>query len=193
MKSIRTMSWIVLGAILVGCAGIQVSSDYDRNTNFSGLKTYDWISPTQPKTGDPRLDNTLLDSRIRSAVENQLNLKGYQKATAGSPDFQLAYHASIEEKLNATTFDYYDYTYPSYYHPRYGFSGPIYTAFPASQTYVYEYEEGTLLLDMIDPKTKKLIWRGIAVGTVQSHATPEKREKRINQAVADMLRKFPPQ
>jgi hypothetical protein len=49
---------------------------------------------------------------------------------------------------------------------------------------------GTLTLDMFDEKTKKLIWRGIATETLSDK--PEKNEKKLQEAVADMLKKFPP-
>jgi hypothetical protein len=192
MKIKKEMLGVVLGVLLAGCSSMKVSSDYDRNADFSGLKTYDWISPAQPKTGDSRLDSDILNSRIRRAVENQLGLKGYEKATSGNPDFQVAYMASIEQKLDVSTFNY-GYTYPGYYYPRRGFGGPFYSGVPHSETYVDQYDEGTLLLDIVNPQTKKLIWRGTAVDTIQKTDSPENREKRINEAVANMLQKFPPQ
>jgi hypothetical protein len=192
MKLKKEMLGPILGIFLAGCASIKVASDYDPSANFSGLETYDWVSSTQPKTGDARLDSDILNSRIRQAVENQLGIKGYQKATDGTPDFLIAYMTSIEQKLDVSTF-HYGYGYPSGYSFRRGFGGPAYTSIPSSETYVDQYDEGTLLLDIVNPQTKKLIWRGTAVDTVQKNDSPEKREERINKAVADMLQKFPPQ
>jgi hypothetical protein len=83
--------------MLAGCASVKVSFDHDPNANFSGLETYAGVSSTQPKTGDARLDGDILNSKIRQAVENQLRLKGYQKATDGSPDFLIAYMTSISK------------------------------------------------------------------------------------------------
>jgi hypothetical protein len=58
---------------------------------------------------------------------------------------------------------------------------------------VDQYDEGTFLLDIVNSQTKKLIWRGTAMDTVQKSDSPEKREERMNKAVTDMLQKFPPQ
>jgi hypothetical protein len=60
------------------------------------------------------------------------------------------------------------------------------------QTYAYDYDEGTLLIDVADPATMQLLWRGSATGVVDPQASPEKRELRINDAVERMLADFPP-
>lgn len=57
---------------------------------------------------------------------------------------------------------------------------------------IYEYEEGSLILDFVDPKTKNLIWRGSGKAQVDSAMTPESRDKLINEAVAKILKNFPP-
>ena len=60
------------------------------------------------------------------------------------------------------------------------------------QTYVRDYDEGTLLIDVIDPATMQLLWRGSGTGVVDPQASPEKREQRINEAVEQILADFPP-
>ena len=56
----------------------------------------------------------------------------------------------------------------------------------------YEFEEGSLILDFVDPESNKLIWRGSAKAQIDSVDTPEKREKLINAAVNEILGKYPP-
>ncbi|HXV27477.1 MAG TPA: DUF4136 domain-containing protein [bacterium] len=180
---------VFLGLTAAGCAGISVSSDYDSNANFTGFKTYDWAG-LQPITGNPRLDNDILHERIRNAVDREFAAKGYQKIAGGSPDFKVAYHVGLEDKIDVMTFNYYDYGYPAYY-GTYGFRHQM-GAWPASQTSVYQYEEGTLILDIVDPATKKLIWRGTAKAEVSVSDSPEKKEARIDKAVHKILLQFPP-
>ena len=59
------------------------------------------------------------------------------------------------------------------------------------------YEEGTLLIDFVDARTKQLIWRGWAVGVIENvgiiASDPEKAEKKISSAVRKILEHFPPQ
>ena len=53
-------------------------------------------------------------------------------------------------------------------------------------------EEGTLILDFVDTRSKKMIWRGSANADVSDATTPEKREKIIDDAVENILKYFPP-
>ncbi|HEY4051177.1 MAG TPA: DUF4136 domain-containing protein [Acidobacteriaceae bacterium] len=53
-----------------------------------------------------------------------------------------------------------------------------------------DYEEGTLVIDMYDAKTKQLLWRGSAEGTLSDKAG--KNEQKLEKAVAKMFKDFPP-
>lgn len=173
---------VVLIAALGGCSTMRVTSDTDPSAKFTGYKSYNWMAEAPKKTGDPRIDgNSILASRIRSAVERQLAAKGYEKRSSGTPDFLVGYHASLEKKTSVRMLnDHYRYG------PGWGwrYRGP--------QTYVYDYDEGTLILDIVDPKTRKLLWRGSATDVVNPTASGEARQKKINKAVTRILEKFPP-
>jgi len=168
-----------------GCASVSVTSDYDRSADFSQLKTYSWSPKAQPVTGDPRIDNNaLLDSRVRSAVDRELALKGFQKASVGTPDFWVGYQAAIQQKVSVMTLNnYYGYG------PSRGLNA-IDTWNP--ETISTTYDEGTLIIDIADPKTNRPLWRGSASDVVDENRTPEQREAKINEAVTKLLAKFPP-
>ena len=68
---------------------------------------------------------------------------------------------------------------------RRGYRGP-------SGVSTYQYEEGSLILDFVDAKSKKLIWRGSAKAQIDNVDTPEKSEKLINEAVKEILKEYPP-
>jgi hypothetical protein len=61
-----------------------------------------------------------------------------------------------------------------------------------SETYVREYTEGTLVLDLVDGEKGELAWRGTAQAEVTQTQDPEKRQQRIRKAVAEILQQFPP-
>ena len=61
-----------------------------------------------------------------------------------------------------------------------------------AQTYVYQYDEGTLLIDVLNPATMKLLWRGYARAVVDPRASRAKRTERINDTVERMFKEFPP-
>lgn len=94
----------LLGALLIAaltaCSAMSISSDYDPSANFSGFRTYGWMAVPQKSIEDPRIDNRLLDSRIRLAVERQLTTKGFEKQSSGTPDFWIHYQAVLKSKLD---------------------------------------------------------------------------------------------
>ncbi len=180
--------WVILiVATLWACTTIRVTSDFDPSADFSGLRTYAWIPGPQERTGDPRIDNPLLDSRIRETVDRQLAAQGYQKQRSGRPDFWIGYHAAIKSKMSIDVIN--DY----YHYPRgWGWGYGAAYAPSGATTYVHEYEEGTLILDVVNPQTSELIWRGSADAEVNRRAKPEERQKKLGKAVQKILSRFPP-
>src|SRR5574341_457044 len=151
-------TWIVLMLFLVGvggCSSMVVSYDYDPSANLKAYHTYDWLPGPQEQSGDKRIDNSLIDMRIRIAVASQLQLKGYSKPASGKPDFYVVYHASVKDLLKMTSErEYYGYGVAE----KSGSGG-----WPAGNrriTDVESYKEGSLLLDVIDVEEKRLVWRG---------------------------------
>jgi hypothetical protein len=189
MRVLKRLLAILLAATLGGCASMEINSDYDPVASFSGLRTYAWMPGPQKKTGDLRIDNPLLDARVRQAVDRQLEANGYVKQPPERSDFLIGYQAAVEKKLDVYTVDHY-YGYP----PGWG-STRGYGAWGGTipETHVYEYDEGSLILDIVNPQTRKLIWRGSAQAEVNRSASPEKRQERIEEAVRRMLERFPPQ
>ena len=176
----RSLAVSLAALALAGCAAqVAVNADYDRSANFAALHTYAWRPGAQQGVGDPRFDSTLLDKRVRAAVDRALTAKGYQQAAPGtSGDFLVGYHAVVRQKTSFQTVNRW-----------YGYRG-VRGGWP--QTYVQSYDEGMLLIDVVDPASMDLLWRGTGTGAVDPQATPEKRERRINEAVDAILAKFPP-
>lgn len=182
---------IALMILIAGCSTMQISYDYDPKANFTGLKTYDWLKEPQKPTGDPRIDgNTILENRIHEAVDSALEARGFTKVP-NNPDFLVAYHVSLDRRRSVQTLNSYygygpgwGYGYGAAYRPGYWAGAP--------ETYVYEYEEGTLILDIVNPENKELMWRGSAQDEVSFKSTPEKDRAQLNEAVHKMLEKFPP-
>lgn len=178
----------VVGSALVAlaclaCVTISVTSDWNPSADFSSLHSWAWLPEQRPLSGDPRLDSQLLDARVRSAVEAELGARGFRQVEASEADFLVAYQVALERKLVATTIDDY-YGGVGYRH----WSRPGYT-----QTYVHEFEVGTLMLDVLHRRNKELIWRGTAQAEVVPDATPAEREARIREGVRRILERFPPQ
>ncbi|MBZ0167936.1 hypothetical protein MELA_00958 [Candidatus Methylomirabilis lanthanidiphila] len=180
MRSLTTVLLLSLVALAMGCApSVTVTLDYDKEMNFAALNTFAWLPiPVNPPANvkEALERNSLMDKRIRRAVEAQLAVKAYHMHET-NPDFMITYHIGIQEKIAVTDWGY-DYG-------RRGWGAP-------SRIDVYQYQEGTLVLDVIDSHSKQLIWRSVAQGVIDPSAPIEKREQRLNDVVTRMLADFPP-
>lgn len=152
----------------LNCFAVDVKADFDHHVNFSQYKTYSWGKVDTP---DP-----LWNDRVKEAVDRQLAAKGLQQVPTGG-DITVVAVGLTHEKPTLETF----------YN---GFDGWMWGGFADATTYVEHYTVGTLVIDMFDTNTKKLIWRGSASDVVSGK--PEKDEKKLDKAVAKLFEHFPP-
>jgi hypothetical protein len=174
-------AWSAAALLFFGCSAVTVSQDYEIGADFSKYRSFDWVSAEQPRTGDIRVDNPLLDARIRKAVEQTLTSKGYRKKTDGPPDMRVAYHLTIRSRIEGDTFrSGFGYGY----YPYWGGAG--------FETTIRQYDEGLLVIDIGDAAENRLIWRGTGTRRVTEKASPEKTTRIVNQTVTEILNQFPP-
>ena len=187
MISVRRCWLIVVLAVgLAGCSTISVSTDYDTSRDFAALKRFTWMAPQQKLVVDPLVDNDLMGNRIRQSVITELKARGYVQAGEGEgADFFITYHVTAEDKISATTF------HGSYgYYPCWQGCGGLTPGFDAD-VIVQQYKQGTFMLDVIDPASEKLMWRGIAEKRLTS-GTPGERDEAVRAIVSAILSRFPP-
>ncbi len=177
MKSIRLL--IVLGLLVItfGCSSISVQYDYDTKTDLTSLKTFNWLSARVQE--DIHVLNV---ERIKDAVSSQLESKGCTM-TNDNPDFLIAMHVAKEQKTDVRAWGY-------SYGARAVYGGSYYLGHQDLD--VYQYEEGTFILDFVDAQSRELIWRGVAKGEIRNYANPVKRNERIDEVVQIVLSNFPP-
>jgi len=181
--SLFVLTMLALGAL--GCVTFPVDYDFDPGADFSGYRSWYWLPPSP--SGDPRIDNDLVNARIRRAVEQSLAARGYAKTSTGEGDFGIGYHGFIQGKVDVRTIDrYYGYG------PGWGRYGAYYPGPVATETYVDQYDEATLIVDIVDNSSRQLVWRGSTSARVRDEESPEKREARTREAVDAILAKFPP-
>lgn len=184
------MRWLVLllWLGLAACTSMQLAWEYDTETPFPVLHSYDWLPAPQASEGEPRTHyDGHLEARIRDAVEAQLRDKGFRRDTL-QPDFLVAYHVAIDQRLSVTYLsELYGYG-PGWGNPRYQRS----YGRPGREAVVSEYRLGTLILDVVLAENRRLIWRGSASDELEPGLSLEAREKRIQSAVEKILAPFPP-
>lgn len=175
-------AWLVaIGlALLASCqTPIQVGADFRRNFRFSSVQTYAWLPDPPGHAGDPVLHNDLIDERVRGAVDRKLQEMGYRRV-AEKADIYVTYYLGLETQVNARMVS-------STYHYAGGFLDRHSTNRAISQ-----YERGTLLIDLLEPTTRRLVWRGTASARVRRQTDPAERDRKIDDAVDKTLAQFPP-
>jgi hypothetical protein len=168
------MKFIVPISVAFACIAwaANVSTDYDHHADFGRYHTYYWIGV---KAGD-----SLWQDRIMSAVDSQLAAKGWTKSQ-GSGDAGVSAFGQVNERDNLETF--YD-GFPGWGWRHWGGGAGMAT------TEVIPERVGNLTVDIFDGNTKQLVWRGQASDVLSSK--PEKNDKKLDHAAADMFKKFPP-
>lgn len=175
---------------LVACSTVQVSTDYDQSADFSALKTFGWLPDSAKVEQDSAyLNNRLMDMRITKAVSQQLIEQGF--LFSSTPDFYVNYSITSEQKTDIRTYDNYAGYGPGWgWGPGYGYRGMSQGAY--TETYVDEYQQGSLIIDVIDPKNLELIWRGIGSKRLPQSANAAEIDKLVAEVVKSILVKFPP-
>jgi hypothetical protein len=179
--------WGVTAAVAILLAGLACAKpsepefeydwDLDPAATFEGVRSFAWIPEDRVAVGDPRIDDAALERAVREAVDRELVEKGYTPETAETPDFWVAYHASLTKRLDARSLDATYRVVPT----------RIFTGQPEP----VEYDAGTLVLDVITPDGATLIWRGRVQTRVETTDTFEVRRARLDRAVEGMLAPFP--
>jgi hypothetical protein len=171
--------------LAMSCAGVKVSFDYNPEIDFKVYKTFDWIPGSEElsKSTDVRnlASNPFVLKRLVAAVENELAKKGYQKQTDSEPELLLSFQTDFEKKK-----DVYVYSTPGYVHWK---RGRRVVVGPKKYVEVDRYQEGTLVLDIIDSASDQLIWQGWATSILRD---PQIAEEQLQTAVGKLLENFPP-
>jgi len=156
----------------------EVNTDYDRNADFSRYKTYSW--------GKVHAQNPLWSDRIKAAVTSALAEKGWTEVESGGDVSIMA----MEMTQDHTTLNTYYDDFGGGWGWR-GWGGGFGDGFGTATTTEETYKVGTLVVDLFDTSTKKLIWRGSASDTLSDKS--DKNIKQLNSDVQRMFDHFPPE
>jgi len=176
MSCMKTVVLLCFVLCAVACAQVLVTHDYDKDVDYFAYKTYGWHSVERSLEM-----NDLVVNRVQDAVNRELQLRGFTLVQE-QPDLFIAIHIVTRQKLSITDWGY---ATGSHWHRGYGYG---YSGGLSSRT----YEEGTLMIDLVDRVENRMVWRGTATDIVDPAMSPEERTQEINKAVFLILQKFPP-
>ena len=196
--------YLVLTALTL--AGLSACNSYNyytaglNRTNMSGYHSFAWMPANSDMKGV--INNDESDAKIKDAATNALQAKGLTLQTH-QPDLIIVYTATVGRGSRT---NYYS-AYPGFYggwgwgagwgwgsrwgwggwaRPGYYWGGDPFLYY-GGITYAEQehYKEGTLIIDLIDTRTKKVVWRGFGVGEV--HHNPQKNIDDIPKVVSGII------
>ena len=186
MNQLRIFLITLASALLLAAcsSGPQIKADYDPSVDFSQYRTFNFFKPMGIE--NPNY-SSILGQVFRDAITQQMQQRGYQ--LSDDPDLLLNVSALMQDKTKVTT--YTDPGYGGYYGYRRGFYDPWMGYGYGTSTHVSQYTEGTVNIDMVDARAKRMIWEGVAVGRVNENRTSEEVRAAINSGVAEMFASYP--
>lgn len=146
----------------------KVTVEFDQATDFSQFKIFA-IRGGQLSSKNPALNSELVKKRIEADIERGLTARGLVM-TPGRPDLVVRYHFGSARRMQTET-------YPA------GWRGW------GTRVVRVPYAEGTLVIDLRNPRTRSLVWRGIAS---ESKSDPSKIQGKLDDMVKKALEKYPP-
>ena len=180
MKSVLTLTGAIVlaSALLFTVAHAQkTSAGYDKNIDFSNYKTFVF-----DKDG---ARNPFVNTMIVEAVERELTSRGLTKVDT-DPDLRVVYLAASGPNLQVASLPFYQVVNPAY-------SGLVGGASMA----MWDVTTGTLVIDLFDVKTDRVVFRGTATDVLQRAPSADLRadaklvSKPINKGIAKIFKKYP--
>ena len=164
---VGTLSAIAVASLFAAAAyADNINTDADPAAPFAQYNTYAWTA------GTPSPD-AITERRIHAAVEAQFSGKVIRLAAPDeTPDIYVATHVLTKQQKDFVTNGF----------------GPAALS-GAGTIDAKNYTAGTLVVDVYDAKTHKMVWRGTASGTASDK--PSKNADRIDKALADMFHRYP--
>ena len=164
--------------VLAGCATtMTVSSHVQYGIDFAKYRTYTWGAPDALPAGDPRLAaDPFFRDHLQGAVEKRLTGRGFVLSDEDTAELLVHYHAAINQRIDVNRFDHdHGYCYDADCSVR-----------------VMDVEAGTIVLDIIDARTNRLLWRGWAeTGVDDMLKNRDKMARMVDEAAERMLAQLP--
>ncbi len=172
---IETILSIVLLLAAVPAFAQKVYIDYHPGYDRSGIRTFAWYKTEETSLAK---NNPLMHSRLINEMEYYLGRGGLYEVEQ-DPDIYVTYHTNAESQFQLDVVSW-GYSYPDdfYWGGYWGTDG----------TMVQAYNQGSLVIDIWDRRTKELIWRGSAHAVVPPN--PRKAELKAYKALEKMAKKW---
>jgi len=129
---------------------------------------------------DPRLNNEIAADRLRSAIEASLLARGYRlAANPGDADLIVSYQVMLQDRIDVSL-----QGRGGFCGPRFGCTAP--NSYDLNQS---EYTHGTLVLDLRERTSGRLVWRATNDKKLKSK---DASQDKLNKELMAMTKSLPP-
>ncbi|MGG9963105.1 DUF4136 domain-containing protein [Ferruginibacter sp. SUN106] len=189
IQSIKSGAFAVVAGIFMAGCGSTAHVEKAKNANMGEYKTYSWIAPEKARGAKPNRRNDIALQNIRSAVNDELQKKGWQEVK-NDPDVLVSSELLVEKSQKEQSDPVYSNSYVrSYYNPRTGRYNNFYypSRFMGYNSYSTTVKEGTITIMLIDTKTDRTVWQGWSTDELN---TAQITDREINKNVRSIFKKF---
>lgn len=181
----RPTAIVAMALLEFGCAGPGsidvVQSEYWKNENFAKYENYAWLPSDAHQRAATQAEDHRLHDWIREAIDRRLAAKGFARAQSGDAHFLVTYHCRITEKLEAAVID----------RVWYGTGDQARWEEVTRRVELTTFDEGSIVIDFVEPGADHRVWRGIALGRISREATPEQLQRIVDRSIREILDEFP--
>lgn len=194
--ALRPMFLLLIGVILTACASSppKPTVDYKRDYDFRAVKKIAFFDESGQVVGDnPLLLSDMQRDRIDDALSYALTNRGYTIVDdAAQADLLLSWHLVTQQMTDVQTWNTPSVGYGAYYGRYNAYSSYSCWSCIGAQTdvSVKNYTQGTFIVDLIDPKLRKSVWRSVIQSRLKGQANAD--QDKYNATATVIFASFPP-
>jgi len=170
----KKLQIFILGLIIFSCSSTRVNYDFEKTTDFTLYKTYNYYVDMQTSL------NQLDTKRLVNAIDNQLNSKGI--TLSDNPDFLINIKSSEYQEAPSSSVGV-------------GLGGGggnvgggVSIGFPVgSSTFNRQ-----IIIDFVDENKNGLFWQAISESSFNPDLSPETKEEKLNEIATKIFSEYPP-
>ena len=193
MKKLNLIIILMIGSLLLSC-GPRVSTSKTANVDLDRYDSFAYLPNSNVNAEGLRMDSEEVSRAVIEAVNTNLRQEGYD-LDRQNPDLLVLISTDTDTEVTTTTdpvYATYPYTtgvttvnplYNNYYYG--GYAG--YTNIVGYDTDTYTYEEGTVVINLVDRETRNTVWKGVASETLGAQTTTQG----IRDLVNDIFEEYP--
>lgn len=168
--------------LTTACApiGPTVRSNSNSSIELSQFKTFGFFEQLDT---DYRYES-LISQFLKEATITEMTNRGFV-LTEDNPDLLINFHRNIEDKQDVIQSPALGHR--GYYTDR---GRVYYNDWIGYETYIYDYEEGTVSIDIVDRQQNKMVWEGVAIGRL-TEENMKNLQNTLQKTVSEIFAQFP--